>query len=103
MQRSRDIGKILPFCRHTVMDWNRTRTWPETCRHVVLVSACVWGFVGLGLPVEAEVAGIEVTDRRDVLDGRPFGEVGPYEKLTGTIRFEIDPKNPINARIVDLI
>ncbi|MFB3082976.1 MAG: alpha/beta hydrolase domain-containing protein, partial [Gammaproteobacteria bacterium] len=86
-----------------VMDWNRTRTWPETCRHVVLFSACVCGFVGLGLPAQAEVVGIEVSDRCDVLDGQPFGEVGPYEKLTGKIRFEIDPKNPINARIVDLI
>ena len=37
-----------------------------------------------------------------VANGQPFGSVGPYEKLTGTIEFALDPADPRNKRIVDL-
>jgi hypothetical protein len=50
----------------------------------------------------AEVVGVEVESREDVLEGQPFGEAGPYEKITGRIRFAFDPDNPFNAAIVDL-
>ena len=50
----------------------------------------------------AEVVRIEVQRREDVLDGRPFGAIGPYEKIVGRVYFAFDPANPLNARIVDL-
>ncbi len=53
-------------------------------------------------PSIAEVVRVEVEQRRDVLDGKSFGEPGAYEKLSGKIHFSFDPKNPMNARIVDL-
>lgn len=49
-----------------------------------------------------EVLRIEITSRTDVLDGRPFGDAGPYERITGRVYFGLDPENPANARIVDL-
>ena len=31
-------------------------------------------------------------DRRAVFaEGRPFGDAGPYERLTGRVRFALDP------------
>jgi hypothetical protein len=50
----------------------------------------------------AEVVRIEVERREDVLGGRAFGAIGPYEKIVGKIYFAFDPENPMNAGIVDL-
>lgn len=52
--------------------------------------------------VRAEVVGIEIHDRQPVLDGRAFGDVGAYERITGTIHFAFDPGNEHNAAVVDL-
>ena len=49
-----------------------------------------------------EVARVAISSRQDVLDGKSFGNVGPYEKLTGKVYFAIDPKNPHNKIIADL-
>jgi Alpha/beta hydrolase domain len=35
-------------------------------------------------------------------DGRPFGETGPYEELTGQAEFAVRPDHPLNQVIVDL-
>jgi hypothetical protein len=48
------------------------------------------------------VIGLEVERRESVLGGRPFGEVGPYEKIVGVIRFAADPRHPRHAAITDL-
>jgi len=45
---------------------------------------------------------VRVESRADVLNGESFGAAGPYEKLTGVIDVAVDPRNPANARIVDL-
>ena len=50
----------------------------------------------------AEVAKVTVANRVTVAGGQAFGTTGPYEKLTGTIEFALDPKEPHNARITDL-
>jgi hypothetical protein len=54
-------------------------------------------------PVFAEVTGVTIASRSAVANGQPFGTTGPYEKLTGTIEFALDPRNPQNTRIVDLV
>ena len=53
-------------------------------------------------PVFAEVTRVTIASRSAVANGQPFGATGPYEKLTGTIEFALDPRNPQNTRIVDL-
>ena len=50
----------------------------------------------------AEVTKVNVTSRVTVANGQAFGNTGPYEKLTGTIEFAVDPKEPHNARITDI-
>ncbi len=51
---------------------------------------------------EAGVARLEITRREPVLDGRPFGAAGAYEKLIGRVHFTLDPREPRNQAIVDL-
>ena len=50
----------------------------------------------------SEVTKVNVTSRVTVANGQAFGKTGPYEKLTGTIDFAVDPKEPHNARITDI-
>jgi aromatic ring-cleaving dioxygenase len=50
----------------------------------------------------AEVVRVQIERREDVLNGRSFDTVGPYEKIIGKVYFAFDPGNPMNARIVDL-
>ena len=54
------------------------------------------------LPLQARVVRVEITSRQDVLDGKRFGEAGPYARITGWIHFSVAVTNPHNARIVDL-
>ena len=53
-------------------------------------------------PADAEVLRVEITSREVVLDGRAFGQVGPYEKIRGRVWFGVDPDHPANARIAGL-
>ena len=52
--------------------------------------------------VRAEVTKVTIANRTVVAGGQAFGQVGPYEKLTGTIEFALDPADKHNSRIVDL-
>lgn len=45
---------------------------------------------------------IEVAGRSDVLDGKPFGSSGPYERITGRAFFAVDPNLPANKIIADI-
>jgi hypothetical protein len=63
----------------------------------------VLGFVLLGAGAgHAAITGHEILDRSDVLEGRAFGSVGPYERLAMKYRFAIDPQAPANRIIADI-
>lgn len=51
---------------------------------------------------EAAVTRLHIERRQTVLNGRPFGAAGPYEKVSGKVYFALDPALPQNAIIVDL-
>jgi hypothetical protein len=51
---------------------------------------------------QAGVARLRIEHRETVLDGRPFGAAGPYEKLVGKVDFVFDPALAANDIIVDL-
>src|SRR5260370_36091452 len=52
--------------------------------------------------VEGRVVGLRVERREVVLNGRPFGAAGAYEKLVGKVDFALDPNLPRNQSIVDV-
>jgi hypothetical protein len=43
-----------------------------------------------------------VEQKRPLAEGTTFGSAGGYERLDGTAYFEVDPKDPLNAVIVNL-
>ncbi|HYR19359.1 MAG TPA: alpha/beta hydrolase domain-containing protein [Myxococcales bacterium] len=51
---------------------------------------------------EARVTRVVISSQQVVAGGAPFGDRGAYEKLTGTVYFEVDPRNPHNAAVFDL-
>ena len=45
---------------------------------------------------------LSIEHREAVLNGKPFGLAGAYEKLGGKVHFALDPKAPQNAAVIDL-
>ena len=50
----------------------------------------------------AEVVRIEIDRRTDVAGNMRYGLAGSYERIAGTIYFEVDPNNPANQIVTDL-
>ena len=48
------------------------------------------------------VTGFEVQRRELVLNGKPFGAAGPYEKIVGRLCYAIDPDHPLHRQITDI-
>jgi hypothetical protein len=68
-------------------------------KNILLIAA----FTALSLtPATAEVVRIEITEKIAVLNGKPFGKAGPYDRLIGKVYFEVDPKNEANRRVSDI-
>src|SRR5947207_8546492 len=52
--------------------------------------------------MQAGLLRIELSERSDVLAGKPFGPAGSYERLIGKAFFAVDPKLPANRIICDI-
>ena len=48
------------------------------------------------------VVTLDITHRSPFMEGRPFGDVGPYQWLEGMVHFVVDPLHPCNAAITDI-
>ncbi len=57
--------------------------------------------VSAGL-AHAGLVRLEIQERSDVLDGKPFGKAGAYERIIGKAHFAIDPKLAQNKAIADI-
>ena len=52
--------------------------------------------------LQASLNRVEIEHYSKVLDGKPFGLVGPYEQFIGTLYFSVDPSNEINDAVTDI-
>jgi hypothetical protein len=55
-----------------------------------------------GSALDARVVTLTVERSRPLAGGKSFGDAGPYVRLEGKARFEVDPGDPLNALIVNL-
>jgi hypothetical protein len=53
-------------------------------------------------PAAADVTRVSIASRTVVANGMWFGAAGPYEKIAGTVFFELDPADPHNRAITDI-
>jgi hypothetical protein len=51
---------------------------------------------------EARVTRLVVDETRPFAEGKSFGDAGPYVRLQGTAHFEVDPRDPLNALVINL-
>ncbi len=70
----------------------------NSCVHrVVAALLCLGPVVS-----HAEVVRFEITDRKPFAEGQSFGDVGPYEQITGRVHYAINSAHRANQAIVDL-
>lgn len=55
------------------------------------------------VPAQARITRIEIAAVEPFADGAAFGAAGSYERVIGTAHGELDPADPANAGIVDLV
>ena len=65
-------------------------------------ASCLLAFTLGASLATAEVVGIDISKREDVLGGRSYGAAGVYEWIEGRAHFTLDPDNQRNDIIVDL-
>ena len=53
-------------------------------------------------PASTAVTRIEINSTSPWSGGRSYGDVGPYVEMKGKVHFEVDPRDPANARVIDL-
>ncbi|MBM3726790.1 MAG: hypothetical protein FJW40_15375 [Acidobacteria bacterium] len=54
------------------------------------------------LALSAKVTRVEISERSPILNGRSFGNAGPYERLIGRAYFAVDPEAGVNQDIVNV-
>ncbi len=64
--------------------------------------AALLALTAFSLPVTAEVVQVVVESREPFAGGAEFGDVGPYEVVTGRLHYAVDPGHAANTRIVDI-
>ena len=57
---------------------------------------------GLVSPAWADITRVAITSRTVVANGQWLGAAGPYDKIAGTVFFELDPADPHNKAIADI-
>ena len=64
--------------------------------------AVLIGLLPMSQAAEARVIRLVVERTRPFADGRSFADAGPFEQLEGRSYMEVDPRDPLNAVIVNL-
>jgi hypothetical protein len=88
-------------------DGGRLMHNPLLTSRALLTKACLItvgvGLLGLAPGANARVTQLHITQTETpTYAGAEFGSVGQYERIDGTITGEVDPKDPLNAVIVDI-
>jgi hypothetical protein len=68
-------------------------------KRAILLSLALSAF---GVSAEAKITAVVVDRVEPFADGKEFGTSGAYERVIGTAKGELDPKDPLNHSIVDL-
>lgn len=56
----------------------------------------------LSLLLSGAVTTVDIQNRTIVLDGKPFGKAGAYERIEGVAHFSVDPNAKANSAIADI-
>ena len=68
---------------------------------IILFCVLLFSCLSAGGAAEAEIVKV-VYERKPYENGKSFGTIGPYERITGTAFGEVHPEDPRNSMIVDI-
>ncbi|HVY81350.1 MAG TPA: alpha/beta hydrolase domain-containing protein [Steroidobacteraceae bacterium] len=71
-------------------------------RRVFGVACAVVAALAAATTASARVVALEVTRTAPAFGGKEFADVGPYDVLYATARYEVDPHHPLNAMLVNV-
>ena len=72
-------------------------------RNLLRALACLTGLICLAEPAAAKVVKFEITKTESpAFEGRVFGSVGTYDRITARATIAVSPGDPRNAVIVDV-
>ena len=74
----------------------------STTTRPAVVALVVTMFAAAVDSAEARVVRFVVEKVRPFAGGKSFGEAGPFQRLDGTVFMEVDPKDALNAGVVNL-
>jgi hypothetical protein len=74
----------------------------EAMKPALLVALALSFLPAASPSVEARVVRLVVERTEPFAGGKPFGSAGPFERVEGTVNIEVDPRDPLNAVIVNL-
>ena len=66
------------------------------------IAVLCWSAAGAANASAPEKVFLHVTRTEIVAGGHAFGSAGAYQKIAGTVEFQLDPADPRNAGIVDV-
>jgi hypothetical protein len=81
--------------------FSRRAGGPRVSRAGLLASAALLALAA-ATPAEARVIRFDVQSTQPFAGGTTFGASGAFEELTGVATLAVDPRDPLNAGIVDL-
>jgi hypothetical protein len=67
-----------------------------------LIGLTTIALIGVTAAAQARVTRVEIKRQEPLAAGQSFGDVGGYVRVIGRFHGELDPKQPLNAVIVDL-
>lgn len=74
----------------------------SSTRFAVRVFLLITALTSLSDSLLAEVTRFEIVNREPFAEGQRFGDVGPYESITGRVFYELDPESSANQHVIDL-
>jgi hypothetical protein len=72
-------------------------------RTALSIAACLMGAALVATtPAHSRVVSLEVSQSGPAFGGQEFGRVGAYELVRAVARYEVDPRHPLNAMLVNV-
>src|ERR1700687_102785 len=93
---------LVPEKEEIMPSGKRDVTQAPVSRSYVLLTIGFFLVTALPLTTEARVVRFVVEQRRPFNNGSSWGSSGAYERLDGTAYMEVNPRDPLNAVIVNL-
>src|SRR5947209_13830049 len=86
---------------HMTLAHDLVHPWSNAMKKI-LAAACALAPLVAASAAQSRITEIRIDTTEPFADGQAFGKTGPYLRIKGVAKGELDPKAPENASIVDI-